>query len=73
LRGAHLPDLPRVPGLYCLTALGSRGLTLAPLLAELIAAQAEGAPWPVERDLAAAVDPARFLLQRLRRGRGAAG
>lgn len=73
LRGAHLPDLPRAPGLYCLTALGSRGLTLAPLLAELIAAQAEGAPWPVERDLAAAVDPARFLLQRLRRGRGAAG
>ena len=66
LRGAHLPDLPRSEGLYCSFALGSRGLTLAPLAAELIAAQIEGEPWPVERDLAAALDPARFLLQRLR-------
>jgi tRNA 5-methylaminomethyl-2-thiouridine biosynthesis bifunctional protein len=67
--GPQLSDLPRLPGLACLTALGSRGLTLAPLLAELIAAQLEGEPLPVERDLAAAVDPARFALQRLRRGR----
>jgi tRNA 5-methylaminomethyl-2-thiouridine biosynthesis bifunctional protein len=67
--GLQLSDLPRLPGLACLTALGSRGLTLAPLLAELVAAQLEGEPLPVERDLAAAVDPARFALQRLRRGR----
>jgi tRNA 5-methylaminomethyl-2-thiouridine biosynthesis bifunctional protein len=69
LRGAHLADLPRRPGLYAAFALGSRGLTLAPLAAELIAAQLEGEPWPIERDLAAAVDPARFLLRRLRGGR----
>jgi tRNA 5-methylaminomethyl-2-thiouridine biosynthesis bifunctional protein len=67
--GSQLADLPRTPGLACLLALGSRGLTLAPLLAELVAAQLEGEPLPVERDLAAAVDPARFALQRLRRGR----
>jgi tRNA 5-methylaminomethyl-2-thiouridine biosynthesis bifunctional protein len=72
MRGAHLPDLPRRPGLYGLFALGSRGLTLAPLAAELIAAQIEGEPWPVERPLAAALDPARFLLRRLRRGGGPA-
>jgi len=68
LRGAHLADLPRREGLFCSFALGSRGLTLAPLAAELIAAQVEGEPWPVERALADALDPARFLLQRLRRG-----
>jgi tRNA 5-methylaminomethyl-2-thiouridine biosynthesis bifunctional protein len=67
LRGAHLQDLPRRPGLYAAFALGSRGLTLAPLAAELIAAQIEGEPWPIERALADAIDPARFLLQRLRR------
>jgi tRNA 5-methylaminomethyl-2-thiouridine biosynthesis bifunctional protein len=71
LRGAHLADLPRRAGLYASFALGSRGLTLAPLAGELIAAQLEGEPWPVERDLAAAIDPARFLLRRLRSGRSA--
>jgi len=71
LRGAHLADLPRKPGLYASFALGSRGLALAPLAGELIAAQLEGEPWPVERDLAAAIDPARFLLRRLRGGRSA--
>ncbi len=70
--GAQLADLPRQPDLACLLALGSRGLSLAPLLAELVAAQLEGEPFPVERDLAAAVDPARFTLQCLRRGRPAA-
>jgi tRNA 5-methylaminomethyl-2-thiouridine biosynthesis bifunctional protein len=66
LRGAHLADLPRQAGLFTSFALGSRGLTLAPLAGELIAAQLEGEPWPVERDLAAAIDPARFFLRRLR-------
>ena len=65
-RGAHLPDLPRLPGLFCLTALGSRGLTLAPLLGEHIASLITGEPAPVETALAAAVDPARFLLRELR-------
>ncbi len=69
LRGAQLADLPRRAGLYASFALGSRGLTLAPLAAELIAAQLEGEPWPVERDLAKAIDPGRFLLRRLRSGR----
>jgi tRNA 5-methylaminomethyl-2-thiouridine biosynthesis bifunctional protein len=67
LRGAHLADLPRLPGLYASFALGSRGLALAPLAAEWIAAQVEGGPWPVERELAGRIDAARFLLQSLRR------
>jgi tRNA 5-methylaminomethyl-2-thiouridine biosynthesis bifunctional protein len=67
LRGAHLVDVPRRPGLYACFALGSHGLALAPLLAELIAASIEGEPLPIERALAEAVDPARFLLGSLRR------
>ena len=55
--------LPREPGLFVLTALGARGLTLAPLLGRLIAAQATGAPWPLEQDLADAVDPARWIVR----------
>lgn len=47
-------------GLYVLSGLGARGLTWAPLLAELIAAQLCGEPLPVERDLARAVSPQRF-------------
>lgn len=55
--------LPRQPGLWLHTGLGSRGLTTATLCAELIAAQASGAPWPLEADLADAIDPARWLLR----------
>jgi tRNA 5-methylaminomethyl-2-thiouridine biosynthesis bifunctional protein len=67
LQGAQLVDLPRRAGLYISAAFGSRGLLLAPLAAELIAAQAEGEPWPVERALAATLDPARYVLRQLRR------
>jgi tRNA 5-methylaminomethyl-2-thiouridine biosynthesis bifunctional protein len=66
LQGAHLADLPRRAGLYCSFALGSRGLALAPLLGELVACLIEGEPAPLERSLAATVDPARYLLRRLR-------
>ncbi len=72
LRGAHLRDLPRLPGLYAALAYASRGLTWAALGAELIASQIEGEPLPVESDLADAVDPARLLLRALRHGDTAA-
>ncbi|MDP1650738.1 MAG: FAD-dependent 5-carboxymethylaminomethyl-2-thiouridine(34) oxidoreductase MnmC [Rubrivivax sp.] len=55
--------LPREGGLFVLTALGARGLTLAPLLGRLVAAQATGTPWPLEQDLADAVDPARWVVR----------
>jgi tRNA 5-methylaminomethyl-2-thiouridine biosynthesis bifunctional protein len=70
LRGAHLDDLPRRTGLFTSFAHGSRGLTFVALAAELIAAQAEGEPLPIERALADAVDPGRVLLRRLRSGAG---
>lgn len=67
-RSLQCRHVPREPGLYVLTALGARGLTLAPLLGELIAAQASGTPWPLEQDLADAVDPARFAVRAARAG-----
>jgi tRNA 5-methylaminomethyl-2-thiouridine biosynthesis bifunctional protein len=58
---------PRHAGLFVLGALGARGLTLAPLLARLVAAQATGTPWPLEQDLADAVDPVRWRVRAARR------
>ncbi|BAX59243.1 bifunctional tRNA (5-methylaminomethyl-2-thiouridine)(34)-methyltransferase MnmD/FAD-dependent 5-carboxymethylaminomethyl-2-thiouridine(34) oxidoreductase MnmC [Burkholderia stabilis] len=74
LSGAKARDLPRTPGLYGAFGFGSRGLVWAALGAELIASQLEGEPWPLERELAEAVDPARFLIRALRARRvGSAG
>jgi tRNA 5-methylaminomethyl-2-thiouridine biosynthesis bifunctional protein len=68
IAGSRLRDVPRLPGLYGLLAYGSRGLIWAPLMAELLASRLEGAPLPVERELAEALDPARFALKAYRRG-----
>ena len=61
------------PGLFVLTGLGSRGFSLAPLLAEHVAALALGAPSPLPGPLAALVDPDRFRQRSARRGSHAAG
>ena len=63
----RLRDVPRHPGLYGLLGYASRGLIWAPLAAELLAAQLEGEPLPLETALVDALDPARFVL-RARRG-----
>jgi len=54
-------------GLLGAFAYGSRGLLWAGLCAELIASGLEGEPLPVERKLAAALAPGRFLLRQERR------
>jgi tRNA 5-methylaminomethyl-2-thiouridine biosynthesis bifunctional protein len=58
-QGVHL--MPRQRGLWLHTGLGSRGITTAALGGELIASQVLGEPWPLEADLADAIDPARIL------------
>lgn len=63
---SQLHQLPRLPGLYGLLGFGARGLTWAPLAAELLASQVCGEPLPLERELVAAVDPGRFWLRELR-------
>jgi tRNA 5-methylaminomethyl-2-thiouridine biosynthesis bifunctional protein len=68
VRIERLRDVPRWPGVYGLLGYASRGLTWAGLAAELLAAQLEGEPLPLERDLAAALDPGRFLMKAQRKG-----
>lgn len=58
--------VPRVPGLYVIGGFGSRGLTWAPLMAELLAAWVDGTPMPLAGELVDALDPAREVLRRAR-------
>lgn len=64
---ARYPQARYQSGLYVLTALGARGVVSAPLAAELLACHITGEPWPVERDIANALHPARFLVRALKR------
>jgi tRNA 5-methylaminomethyl-2-thiouridine biosynthesis bifunctional protein len=56
----RLPLAGALDGLFVLTGFGSRGFSLAPLLAEHVAALALGAPSPLPAALAQLVDPGRF-------------
>jgi tRNA 5-methylaminomethyl-2-thiouridine biosynthesis bifunctional protein len=58
--------IERTPGLYMLSALGSRGITVAPLLGEVLASWITGAPVPVSASLMDAIDPARHLAKAAR-------
>jgi tRNA 5-methylaminomethyl-2-thiouridine biosynthesis bifunctional protein len=59
--------VPRLPGLFVFTGLGSRGITWCALGAQVVAAAITGAPSPLESSLLDAVDPARFISRRARR------
>ncbi|MDB5422277.1 MAG: FAD-dependent cmnm(5)s(2)U34 oxidoreductase, partial [Brevundimonas sp.] len=52
--------MPDRPGLFVLSGLGSRGLCVAPLLGEHIAALVTGAPSPVPADMATRLGPTRL-------------
>ncbi len=56
-------------GVYVLSGFGSRGFSLAPLLAEHVAALVMGAPSPISTAAAALVSPERFARRAARRGR----
>jgi tRNA 5-methylaminomethyl-2-thiouridine biosynthesis bifunctional protein len=58
--------VPRIAGLYVYTALGSRGITWAPLLGEALASWITGAPMPLEAGLIDAIDAARFVSRQVR-------
>jgi len=68
-RATTLEQLPRLRGLHALLGLSARGMVWAPLAAELLASQIADEPLPAERNLVRAVDPARFHLRALRRGK----
>lgn len=54
-------------GLYLCGALGSHGMTSAPLAGEIIAAEICGDPLPVPERVAAAIHPGRFIIRALKR------
>ncbi len=55
------------PGLFIHCGLGSRGLSYAPLGAELLASHINGEPPPLERELLTALNPARFIIRDMKR------
>jgi tRNA 5-methylaminomethyl-2-thiouridine biosynthesis bifunctional protein len=59
--------MPRRAGLFLIGGFGARGLTLAPLLGEALAAQMCGEPSPLTLGARVAFDPARFLRRALKR------
>ncbi|MCK3656391.1 bifunctional tRNA (5-methylaminomethyl-2-thiouridylate)-methyltransferase MnmD/FAD-dependent cmnm(5)s(2)U34 oxidoreductase MnmC [Pasteurellaceae bacterium Macca] len=57
------------PHLYLIAGLGSRGLTTAPLLGEVLASQMCGEPIPLRQDILHALSPNRTWLRHLLKGR----
>ena len=61
--------LPSLPGVYMAGGFGSRGALWAGLAASLITDMLDGAPLALEKTLAEAIAPQRFLRRRLRHNR----
>lgn len=59
------PAMPYLQGLYINTGHGSKGISQAPLCAELLASAICGEPLPVDSKTVVALDPNRFLLRKL--------
>lgn len=57
------------PNVYLLTGLGSRGLTTAPLMAEILVSQLCSTPLPLDNRLLNALNPNRFVVRDLIRRR----
>ena len=60
-------DMDELPGLWVLTGLGSRGLTLSLLCGELLAARLHGEPLPLDAKLAQALGTQRMHVRAAKR------
>jgi len=67
--GETLPSSPLWPQLFALGALGSRGLCSAPLAAEILAAQLCDEPIPLDATTLAALNPNRYWIRKLLKGK----
>lgn len=56
-----------------LGALGSRGVCSAPLAAEILASQMNEEPLPLDRETLAALNPNRFWVRKLLKGKTVKG
>ena len=68
-RGTAVADAPYHPDLFLLGALGSRGLSSAPLAAEVLAAQIAGEPMPLDSETLGALNPHRMWVRKLIKGK----
>lgn len=68
-RSDEIMPAPVWPELFMVGALGSRGLCSAPLVAEILAAQMFGEPLPLDAKTLAALNPNRFWVRKLLKGR----
>ena len=64
---SNYPRAQHVPGLYLNIAHGSRGFTTAPLCGEIIASLIDATPAPVCQADLARLNPARFIVRRLKK------
>ena len=58
--------VPRAAGLHLACGFGARGITLAPLLGDLVAARIAGTPLPLPQSLVDLVDPSRWIVRAAR-------
>lgn len=65
----EIPPIAQYPQLYGLLGLGSRGLSSAPLMAELLASQICGDPLPLPVDVLEMLHPSRMWIRKLRKGK----
>ncbi len=68
-RRQPVADAPCHRNLFLLGALGSRGLSSAPLAAEVMAAQIAGEPMPLDSETLAALNPNRMWIRKLIKGK----
>jgi tRNA 5-methylaminomethyl-2-thiouridine biosynthesis bifunctional protein len=66
---AETENLPIYPNLYAFIGLGSRGLSSAPLMAELLASIMSNDPLPLAADLVNNLNPSRMWIRKLRKGK----
>jgi len=68
-QGSKITRAPVHPDLFMLGALGSRGLSSAPLAAEILASQLFAEPLPLDSETLAALNPNRLWIRKLLKGR----
>jgi len=65
----NAPVVEQYPSLYAFMGLGSRGLSSAPLMAEVLASQMCGDPLPLPNDVLETLHPSRMWVRKLRKGK----
>ncbi|MGY0613969.1 bifunctional tRNA (5-methylaminomethyl-2-thiouridine)(34)-methyltransferase MnmD/FAD-dependent 5-carboxymethylaminomethyl-2-thiouridine(34) oxidoreductase MnmC [Vibrio sp. FJH11] len=65
----EIEAIHQFPNLFCFLGLGSRGLSSAPLMAELLASQICGDPLPLPVDVLTELHPSRMWVRKLRKGK----